>query len=69
MSIARLIESGEAVHVAAQNVAEFWAAATRPMAQNGLGLDVAAVSEAVDRIEQVSRCCRTTRRSMSAGSV
>jgi len=49
----RLIESGEPVHVAAQNIAEFWAAATRGTAQNGLGLDVAAAAAAVDRIEQV----------------
>ncbi len=48
----RLIESGEAVHVAAQNVAEFWASATRAPAQNGLGLSVAAAAAAVDRIEQ-----------------
>jgi predicted nucleic acid-binding protein len=31
----RLIESGEAVHVTAQNIAEFWAAATRATTQNG----------------------------------
>ena len=48
----RLIESGEAVHVTAQNVAEFWAAATRTPAQNGLGLSVAAAAAAIDRIEQ-----------------
>lgn len=49
----RLIESGEAVHVAAQNVAEFWATATRAPAQNGLGFSVAAAAAAVDRIEQI----------------
>jgi predicted nucleic acid-binding protein len=49
----RLIESGEPVHVAAQNITEFWAAATRGTAQNGLGLDVAAAAAAIDRIEQV----------------
>jgi predicted nucleic acid-binding protein len=47
----RLIDSGEAVHVTAQNIAEFWAAATRATTQNGLGLDVAAAAAAVDRIE------------------
>jgi predicted nucleic acid-binding protein len=48
----RLILSGEAVHVSAQNIAEFWAAATRATGQNGLGLDAAAAAAAVDRIEQ-----------------
>jgi hypothetical protein len=41
-SINRLIESGEPIHVAAQNVAEFWTAATRAPVQNGLGVSVAA---------------------------
>ena len=36
----------------AQNIAEFWATATRATVQNGLGLDVAAATAAVDRIEQ-----------------
>jgi predicted nucleic acid-binding protein len=49
----RLLDSGEPVHVAAQSIAEFWAAATRATAHNGLGLDVAAAAAAVDRIEQV----------------
>jgi predicted nucleic acid-binding protein len=48
----RLIESGEAVHVAAQNIAEFWASATRAPAQNGLGLSIAAAAAATDRIAQ-----------------
>ncbi|HJU20849.1 MAG TPA: type II toxin-antitoxin system VapC family toxin [Stellaceae bacterium] len=51
-ALGRLIESGEAVHVTAQNVAEFWAAATRTPAQNGLGLSLTAAAAAVDRIEQ-----------------
>jgi predicted nucleic acid-binding protein len=51
-SIARLIESGETLHVAAQSIAEFWAVATRPVAQNGLGLDVAAAASAVAEIER-----------------
>jgi predicted nucleic acid-binding protein len=48
----RLIERGEAIHVTGQNVAEFWATATRAPAQNGLGLSVAAAAAAIDRIEQ-----------------
>jgi predicted nucleic acid-binding protein len=48
----RLIESGETLHVAAQSIAEFWAAATRPAAQNGLGLDVALTASAIVEIER-----------------
>jgi predicted nucleic acid-binding protein len=48
----RLIESGESLHVAAQSIAEFWAVATRPAEQNGLGLDVALASSAIVEIER-----------------
>ena len=48
----RLIESGETLHVASQSIGEFCVAATRPSAQNGLGLDIAAVASAVDEIER-----------------
>jgi predicted nucleic acid-binding protein len=47
-----LIERGETLHIAAQSIAEFWAVATRPPAQNGLGLDVAAAASAVAEIER-----------------
>jgi predicted nucleic acid-binding protein len=50
---ARLVESDEPVHVTPQNVAEFWAAATRPVARNGLGLPPAIVFAEIDRIERV----------------
>jgi len=48
----RLIESGETLHIAAQSIAEFWAVATRPPAQNELGLDVRAAASAVEAIER-----------------
>jgi predicted nucleic acid-binding protein len=51
-STLRLIERGEELYVAAQSIAEFWSAATRPSAQNGLGLDVAVVASAVAEIER-----------------
>jgi predicted nucleic acid-binding protein len=50
-STIRLIASGEPVHVTAQNIAEFWATATRSPAQNGLGLAVAVAAAALDHIE------------------
>lgn len=49
----RLIASAEPVHVTPQNIAEFWAAATRPAARNGLGLSSATAAAEVDRIERV----------------
>ena len=52
-SITQLILSGEPVHVTAQNIAEFWAAATRPQAQNGLGFAIAVVVAALEHIERV----------------
>jgi predicted nucleic acid-binding protein len=52
-SVTRLLLIGESVHVTAQNIAEFWAAATRSPAQNGLGLAVAVVAAALDQIERV----------------
>ena len=48
----RLIERGEPLHIAAQSLAEFWAAATRPPAQNGLGREIAAAASAVEEIER-----------------
>jgi len=52
-SITQLILSGEPVHVTPQNIAEFWAAATRRPAQNGLGLTVAVAAAALEHIERV----------------
>lgn len=48
----RLIEGGETLHIAAQSIAEFWVVATRPPAQNGLGLDIASAASAVAEIER-----------------
>jgi len=50
---ARLVESAEPVHVTPQNITEFWAVATRPLARNGLGLPPAAAVAEIDRIERV----------------
>jgi predicted nucleic acid-binding protein len=42
----------ETLHVTSQNLVELWAAATRPFAENGLGL---TTEQAVIEIEQVRR--------------
>jgi len=51
-SVAFLLESGEAVYFAPQNISEFWNVCTRPAAQNGLGLSVAQTAAEVAKIEQ-----------------
>ena len=53
-SVARARFAGEALYVTPQNIAEFWAAATRPVgAANGLGLTTAAVAAEIGTIERL----------------
>jgi hypothetical protein len=47
--------SGEVLCTVPQNVYEFWAAATRPTAANGLGLSVAECQAEVARIKRLFR--------------
>jgi predicted nucleic acid-binding protein len=53
LSVARLLANGEQPCVAAQNIAEFWNVATRPIANNGLGFSVGLAQREVERIEAV----------------
>jgi hypothetical protein len=50
-----LLTAGAELCVAAQNIAEFWCAATRPADSNGLGLSFAVTAAATDQIEQAFR--------------
>lgn len=52
-SVARLLSTGEPVHITLQNIAEFWNVVTRPRANNGLGFSVAMAAAEVGKIEQV----------------
>lgn len=52
-SIALLLDRGEPVHFTPQNVAEFWNVATRPCANNGLGLSIALVAREIEDIDRV----------------
>lgn len=52
-NVARLLASGKDVCFTPQNIAEFWNVATRPVASNGLGLDVAAARRGVELIEEI----------------
>jgi predicted nucleic acid-binding protein len=51
-SIARLMTASEQVCVCLQNIAEFWNVATRPAANNGLGLSIALTLVEVEHIER-----------------
>ena len=52
--VARARLAGEALSVTPQNIAEFWAVATRPVgAANGLGLTAAAAAAEIATIEQM----------------
>jgi len=50
-AIANLRASGEVLHVAAQNLMEFWRVATRPVTANGLGLPIAQAEVALQLLE------------------
>ena len=43
-AVATLRSRNETLHVAAQNLIEFWAAATRPEGENGLGISMEAAT-------------------------
>lgn len=52
--VARARLAGETLYVTPQNIAEFWAAATRPVGvTNGLGLSTAAVAGLIGTIERL----------------
>ena len=54
-SVARLLEAGEQAYLTTQNVAEFWNVATRPAANNGLGLSLEFVFRDVEILERELR--------------
>lgn len=49
---------GEVLCVVPQNVYEFWATATRPIASNGLGLSIPECQVQVGRVERLFRLLR-----------
>lgn len=50
-SLVTLMERGTRLCVTVQNLAEFWNAATRPIANNGLGLTVDEAREELSKLE------------------
>jgi predicted nucleic acid-binding protein len=45
--------SNEALHIAQQNLVEFWAVATRPIAANGLGLTTEQAASEIDALKRL----------------
>lgn len=54
-SINTLLSKAETLHVAPQNLYEFWVVATRPLANNGLGMSIAEAKGRVDDFLKVFR--------------
>ena len=52
-SVAKLLAAAEPVYFTLQNITEFWNVATRPAANNGLGLSVALTLSEVEKIERL----------------
>lgn len=52
-SVAKLLAAAEPVYFTLQNITEFWNVATRPAANNGLGLSVALTQAEVEKIERL----------------
>lgn len=50
-SLAVLASRGDELRVIAQNLIEFWAVATRPIADNGLGITVAEAAQELTKIK------------------
>jgi predicted nucleic acid-binding protein len=50
-AVYRLLGEGTTVYFTLQNIAEFWNVATRPIANNGLGLSIPSVLSEVEKIE------------------
>jgi len=53
LAVEKLIRDGDQVFIVAQNVAEFWNVATRPVANNGLGFSIQEAHEEVKRFSTI----------------
>lgn len=52
-ALIRLRQDGESLSVFSQNLVEFWAVATRPVANNGLGLGIAQAAEELTNLKDL----------------
>ncbi|MFL6213029.1 MAG: type II toxin-antitoxin system VapC family toxin [Blastocatellia bacterium] len=53
VAVKTLLGLGEVLCVAPQNLVEFWAVATRPLAYNGLGLMIEQVARELNRLKMI----------------
>lgn len=51
-AVTNLLQQGEVIHVLPQNLYEVWVVATRPVANNGLGLSVQEAIREINGIEK-----------------
>lgn len=52
-ALTKLRAQNEALCVAPQNLVEFWAVATRPLNENGLGMDIAAAKKELSELRRL----------------
>jgi len=52
-AIIMLRRQGVSLCIVPQNLIEFWAVATRPISNNGLGLSIDEASQAIDKIKRI----------------
>jgi hypothetical protein len=62
-----LRDRGETLSIFPQNLVEFWAVATRPPANNGLGLSVDRSKQELAILKNFSCCCPTLTQSRPSG--
>jgi predicted nucleic acid-binding protein len=51
-SVAKLLGADDTIYFTLQNISEFWNVATRPVANNGMGLSVTIALDELEKIEQ-----------------
>ena len=53
LAIKALLAQGRELHIAPQNLVELWVVATRPVEQNGLGMNPSAVAEEIAQLKSM----------------
>jgi hypothetical protein len=55
-ALAKLRQNRQVLCIAPQNLVEFWVVATRPIENNGLGMQPAAAVAEIQRLRERSKC-------------
>jgi hypothetical protein len=53
LSVKTIFQNGDDVYIAAQNLIEFWAVATRPIEARGLGMDYANARKRLKELQEI----------------